>query len=47
MKVAVPFGVVSNRIRVTSYRFQLEMQHFLIRISRGIPAEIEMHVLLV
>ena len=25
MSVAAPFGVVSNRIRETSYRFQLEM----------------------
>ena len=26
MSVAAPFGVISNRIRETSYRFQLEMQ---------------------
>lgn len=25
MSVAAPFGVISNRIRETSYRFQLEM----------------------
>ena len=28
MSVAAPFGVISNRIRETSYRFQLEMHDF-------------------
>lgn len=40
--------MLSNMIRNTSHRFQMEMQmkHFLIRISRYIPSEIEGHDLL-
>lgn len=38
MSVAAPFGVISNRIRETSYRFQLEMHDLcllLLAASKG------------
>lgn len=38
MRVAAPFGVISNRIRETSYRFQLEMHDLcllLLAASKG------------
>ena len=38
--------MLSNMIRNTSQRFQMEMPYFLIRISRCIPSEIEGHALL-
>lgn len=40
MSVAAPFGVISNRIRETSYRFQLEMQmeYSLKKMHAFIPA---------
>lgn len=38
--------MLSNMIRNTSQRFQMEMPYFLIRISRCIPSEIEGYDLL-